>query len=248
VQFYNSMMKECDVQEVDYPVIGILGGMGPEATLDFYRHIIELTPAEKDQDHIKVLIYSNPKIPDRTEAICGGVESPLPQLQKAVAFLEKAGAGIIAMPCNTAHHYLAEMQSQTHIPILDMIEKTVCVLREELRDVKVVGILAMDGTLRSGVYHKAIEPLGIQILLPENAEQRRVQIAIARVKAGKCDSETREMFESSAIQLIEAGAQAIILGCTEIPLAFDSDAVDCLCLNPTRILAQSVVNWALDGK
>lgn len=219
--------------------------MGPEATLDLYRHIIELTPAKRDQDHVKVLIYSNPKIPDRTEAICEGGESPLPQLLQAVTLLEEAGAGIIAMPCNTAHHYISEMQSHARIPILNMVEETAVVVRKDLPGIKSAGLLAMDGTLKSEVYHKAMEPLGIRLLIPEDAEQKRIQIAIARVKAGKCDSVTKEMFETAAKQLVQAGARAIILGCTEIPLAFDPDAIGCLCVNPARILAQSAVDWAI---
>jgi aspartate racemase len=238
-------MEKCKKSEKDPPVIGILGGMGPEATVDLYRHIIDLTPAEKDQDHIKVLIYSNPKIPDRTAAICSDGENPLPALIQAVALLENAGAGIIAMPCNTAHHYLKEMQSNARIPILNMVEETVHTLRKHSSVIRKIGLLAMDGTIKSGVYSRAIEPLGIHIILPEETKQGEVQTAIARVKAGKCDLSTKGMFKTAAIQLIEAGAQAIILGCTEIPLAFDQEAVACLCLNPTRILAQAAVDWAL---
>jgi aspartate racemase len=237
------MKKRTDLQK-EGPVVGILGGMGPEATLDLYRHIIELTPAKKDQDHIKVLIYSNPKIPDRTDAICEGGESPLPQLLHAVTLLEEAGAGIIAMPCNTAHHYICEMQSHARIPIINMVEETAAVVRKDLPGIKGIGLLAMDGTLKSAVYHKALEPLGVRILIPEDAEQKRIQIAIARVKAGRCDSVTEEMFETAAKQLVDAGARAVILGCTEIPLAFDPDAVGCICLNPARILAQCAVDWA----
>jgi aspartate racemase len=237
------MKKRTDRQKFD-PVIGILGGMGPEATLDLYRHIIALTPAEKDQDHIKVVIYSNPKIPDRTDAICGDGESPLPQLLQAVDLLERAGAGVIAMPCNTAHHYISEMQAHTHIPIINMVEETAVVIRKDLPGIRSVGLLAMDGTIKSEVYRKAMEPLGIRILIPEDAGQKRIQIAIARVKAGKCDSVTREMFETAAEQLVQAGARAVILGCTEIPLAFDVDAIACICLNPARILAQCAVDWA----
>jgi aspartate racemase len=245
VQSYNFMMEEFGIAEKNSPVIGILGGMGPEATVDLYRHIIELTPAEKDQDHIKALMYSNPKIPDRTEAICFGGEDPLPHLIHSVAFLERAGAGIVAMPCNTAHHYLPAIQSQANIPILNMIEESVRTLRHDFPAIETVGLLAMDGTLKSGVYHRAMESSGVKILLPEAPDQRRIQTAIAWVKAGRCDSATEEIFETAATRLINAGAEAIILGCTEIPLAFDPENVDCPCLNPTRILAQAAVDWAL---
>ena len=105
-------------------LIGILGGMGPEATLDLYRHILALTPASKDQDHIRVLIYSNPKIPDRTMAIAEEGESPLDSLVESAMLLERAGAEMIAMPCNAAHYYLPGMQKKLEIPVLDMVGET----------------------------------------------------------------------------------------------------------------------------
>jgi len=127
---YNQKMMESDKKEAPNRIIGILGGMGPEATLDLYRHIISLTPASRDQDHIQVLIYSNPKIPDRTKAITAGGENPLPYLREAAKLLEKGGAGIIAMPCNAAHHYLSEVRQTIHVPFLDMIEQTSRELRK----------------------------------------------------------------------------------------------------------------------
>ena len=120
-------------------VIGILGGMGPAATLDLYRYITNLTPATKDQDHIRILIYSNPKIPDRTEAITGRGQSPLPMLIESARILEKGGAGIIAIPCNGAHCYVAEMQVNLGIPIKNMIEETCRTLRLHLPNAGIVG-------------------------------------------------------------------------------------------------------------
>lgn len=245
MRFYNLTMEERKIQDKADRVIGILGGMGPEATVDLYRHIIDLTPASKDQDHIKVIIYSNPKIPDRTEAIVAQGESPLPYLIESAEFLEKWGAGIIAMPCNTAHYYLPEIQQRAAVPILDMIEETCADLCTRLPEIHTVGLLAIDGTLRSGVYHRVMAEAGVKILVSGNAEQQKIQSAIARVKAGVTKLPTQEIFETAARRLIEAGAEAIILGCTEVPLAFDPDKIDRPCLNPTRILAKAAVNWAL---
>jgi len=219
--------------------------MGPEATLDFYRHIINLTPADKDQDHIRVLIYSNPKIPDRTKAIAGDGENPLPCLIESAKLLEKGGAGILAMPCNTAHHYLREMQREIKIPILDMIAETCGKLREDLPSVETVGLIAALGTVRSGVYHRALSKVGIKVLMPNEAEQEEIQSAIAQVKAGEQNRYTQEIFQSIGMRLMKAGAKAVILGCTEIPLAFDANVVDYPTLNSTRILAEAAVDWAL---
>jgi aspartate racemase len=229
-------------------MIGILGGMGPEATLDLYRHILSLTPATKDQDHIPVLIYSNPKIPDRTAAIAGKGESPLGYLVESAKLLERGGAGIIAMPCNASHYFLPEIRTQVGIPILDMIAAT-CSRFYTLRPgAKTVGLLATLGTIRSGVYHKALSEAGIDVLTPNEGDQEKIQAGIAQVKAGRHNRSTQEAFQCIGKRLTEAGARAVILGCTEIPLAFDPNEVDYLSLNSTRILAEASVDWALERK
>ena len=232
-------------QQASDRIIGILGGMGPEATLDLYHEIIDLTPAQIDQDHIRVLMYSNPKIPDRTKAIAGKGESPLSHLIEAGRLLEKGGAGIIAMPCNAAHHYLPEMRRSLGIPILNMIEETCRALRRQFSGARTAGLLATVGTIRSGIYQAELSKAGLDALLPGNADNRRVQNAIARIKAGTHNQATREIFESVGSRLMKAGAEAVILGCTEIPLSFEPGGASYPVLNPNRILAQAAVDWAL---
>ncbi len=228
-------------------MIGILGGMGPEATLDLYRHIINLTPASKDQDHIRVLIYSNPKIPDRTLAISGKGESPLNALIDSAKRLEASGAGIIAMPCNASHYYLPEIQQAIRIPIINMVEEVCRKLRRSLPEAKAAGLIATSGTIYSRVYHKALAAEGISVLTPNEKEQIETQAAIARVKAGIHSAAARDKFHSIGEKLVQAGAEAVILGCTEIPLVFDANAVKYPSLNSTQILAEAAVNWALGG-
>lgn len=225
--------------------IGILGGMGPEATLDLYRHIIRLTPATKDQDHIPVLIYSNPKIPDRTKAITGTGENPLPYLIESARLLERSGSGIIAIPCNATHHYLPDIQREVNIPILNMIAETCTRIRRQLPNAKTIGLLATTGTVVSGIYHKTLSAAGIRVLIPGEAAQNEIQSAINQIKAGTHNQSTKEVFQAIGLQLIQAGADAIILGCTEIPLAFETTAVEYPTLNPTQILAESAIRWAL---
>jgi aspartate racemase len=226
-------------------MIGILGGMGPEATLDLYRHIIRLTPAAKDQDHIRVLIYSNPKIPDRTKAISGIGENPLPHLIESAKLLERGGSGIIAIPCNATHHYLPDIQREVSIPILNMIAETCMRIARQLPNTKTIGLLAATGTVLSGVYHKTLSAAGIKVLIPSDAVQNEIQTAINQVKAGTHNLSTQELFQSAGMQLTQAGAQAVILGCTEIPLSFDPTTVGYPTLNPTQILAESAIRWAL---
>ncbi|MDR0310553.1 MAG: amino acid racemase [Acidobacteriota bacterium] len=223
-------------------IIGILGGMGPEATLDLYRHIINLTPASRDQDHFRVLIYSNPKIPDRTLAIADGGESPLEALTESARLLESAGASLIAMPCNSAHHYLEQLRAAVNIPILDMVAETCGALRGRYPEVKTAGLLASDGTVQSKIYHRALNAKGINVLLPNESDQAFIQSVIAEVKAGKHTEAGREKLLAAGTRLIQAGAQAIILGCTELPLAFDSRAFSFPSLNSTLILAEAAIS------
>jgi aspartate racemase len=226
-------------------IIGILGGMGPRATLDLFRHIINLTPVKRDQDHIRVLIYSNPKIPDRTQAIVHGGESPLPSLIETAKLLEKSGAGIIAMPCNTAHHFLPEIRQQIGIPFLDMIDAVCRKLCRSFPFVKTVGLLSSIGTVRSGIYDRCFSAAGIRVITPCGEDQTRVQSSINQIKVGDHNRSTQETLQSIGAKLVEAGAEAIVLGCTEIPLAFDSGDVNYTVLNSTRVLAEAAVDWAL---
>lgn len=227
-------------------IIGIIGGMGPDATVDLYREIIRLTPAAEDQDHVPVLIYSNPQIPDRTKAILCGGDDPLPQLIHTAQVLEKAGAGILIAPCNTAHFFLPGVQAHVSVPILSMIRETCKAFLIQIPGGKIVGLLSSTGTARSGIYATVFAQSGVKVLVPDDAGQALVHSGIYDfVKAGKMGPEPKRIFESAGARLVKDGAQSVILGCTEIPLAFDEHGAGYPTLNPTRILAQAAVNWAL---
>jgi aspartate racemase len=225
-------------------VLGILGGMGPEATVDLYREILACTPAQRDQDHFPVLIYSYPCIPDRSRAILEGGEDPLPYLVEAARVLERGGARMIAIPCNTAHYFLPQLRQRIQLPILDMITETLAALRRRLPDIRTAGLLAATGTVRSGIYDRTFAQQGLRIIAPADPDQLRVAAAVAQVKAGAHNRATREMLQSLGGSLVEAGADAVILGCTEIPLAFHERGVPYTTVNPTRELARAAVAWA----
>jgi len=218
--------------------------MGPEATVDLYREILACTPARRDQDHVPVLIYSCPSIPDRSRAILEGGEDPLPHLVEAARVLERGGARMIAMPCNTAHYFLPAMRERVPLPILDMIAETLAALRRRLPDIRTAGLLAATGTVRSRIYARTFAEQGLRVIAPPDADQERVHAAIARVKAAAHDRATRETLQSIGAGLIDAGAEAVILGCTEIPLAFDERGVSYATVNATRELARAAVAWA----
>jgi len=226
-------------------MIGVLGGMGPEATADFYREIIRLTPATTDQEHVPVVIYADPRVPERTRAILQSGEDPVPFLIKGAVALERAGAGILAIPCNTAHYFLSRLRPEVTIPILDMIEETYESIRARAGDVRRAGLLATRGTIGSGVYGKAFARHGVEIVVPEASDQERLQQAIFQIKAGTYDRARQDVFEQIGSTLVAAGAGVVILGCTEIPLGFDAGRVDYPVINATRVLAQAAVDWAL---
>ena len=132
------------------PLVGVLGGMGPLATADFMEQLTRLTPALSDQDHYRTLVFSNPRVPDRSQAILGRGASPLPDMLEGIALLERNGVDVIVIPCNTAHYWLSELEAATHIPILSIFEA----VRRDLAHLGIisgaVGILGTHGTIKSG--------------------------------------------------------------------------------------------------
>jgi len=222
-------------------IIGILGGMGPEATSDLFRRIIRATPAERDQDHIRVIIDSNTSIPDRTGAIMGGGPSPLPEMMETGKNLERAGADLIIMPCNTAHYFYRELQGGLGVPLLDMIGLTARRIRDGLPDVRRVGLIATTGTLRTGIYERALEPSGVEVIAPSAEDQERVMEAIYDdIKTGKI-AEGKEIVAEVAAHLVEKGAEAVICGCTEISLVLEDGDLPVPVVDPLQVLAEAAV-------
>ncbi len=140
--------------------IGILGGMGPEATADLFYRIVKATPVERDQDHPRTIVYSNSKVPDRTPAIVGEGESPLPEMLMAAKSLQGAGADFLIIPCNTAHYFIEDLRNELGIPVLHMIEMTARHAAREYPGARMVGLIATDGTLSSGIYERFFGGLG----------------------------------------------------------------------------------------
>lgn len=221
--------------------IGILGGMGPLATVDLYRKIIELTPATCDQDHLHVIIDADPRIPDRTAALLGNGPDPTPWLIASAQRLEAAGADFLIIPCNTAHAFLAAVQQLISIPIISMIEETAEQVSRLVPAGSLVGILATAGTIASRLYQEALAHRGLEALVPDAEHQALVTNAISRVKAGKLDTETTELALTAASWLVHCGARALVLGCTELPLVFPEGALSVPIVDPTRLLAEAAV-------
>jgi len=227
-------------------MIGVLGGMGPAATADFYQKIIRATPAKADQDHLKVLIFSNPQVPDRTAAIRGEGPDPLPVLVASAEVLIQGGADFITIPCVTAHQYYEALQQAISVPILHLIGETVTAAVGEYPAHRQLGLLATTGTLQSRLFEHYFEPRGFTILRPDPAVQAStVMEAIYAVKHGEPLERPRRLIREAAEHLRARGAEAIIAGCTEVPLILRESDLTVPLIDPTWILAQAAVRRAL---
>jgi len=225
-------------------VVGVLGGMGPLATVDLYQKIIKETPATRDQEHLHVIIESNPAVPDRSEALLSGGEDPTPMLLAGALRLAAAGADFIVVPCNTAHAFLPRITPELDIPLISMIEETAKTLAAE-QPGSVVGILATAGTIWTRLYQDAFEREGLSSVVPDEAGQARITEAIAGVKAGRIGSEQTALVQATAAELVTRGAQSLIVACTELPLILSQQHVTVPLYDPTRLLARSAVAAAL---
>jgi aspartate racemase len=226
-------------------VVGILGGMGPLATADFYRKVVRATPARRDQEHLHVVVWADPSVPDRTVAVSGRGPDPTPWLRRGARHLEAMGAEIIATPCNTAHAFLPRVMSSIRARMLDMIEETAREIRHAHPTIRSIGLLASEGTVQAGLYEAKLQQAGVRVLIPDEATQRsNVTAAIRSVKAGETGPECTGLLAAAAHSLARRGAQAVIAGCTEFPLILDEAAAGLPVIDPTSILARSVVRSA----
>lgn len=229
--------------------IGILGGMGPAATVDLFDRIVKTTPARRDQDHIPIVIVSNPAVPDRSEAILHRGEDPRPAMIDGLRRLAGIGADFAVIACNTAHYYLPDLRAASEIPILDMIGETAQAIRHDHPQVQRVGILATSGTLAVKLYQRALLGKGLSPVEPIAEEIRQMMNAIYGEEgiktAGVTKSAHRQLREVGQ-KLIDRGAQALILGCTEIPLALKDDDLPVPLIASNQILAEAAVRTAWD--
>ena len=222
--------------------IGIIGGMGPLATADLFEKIILHTKAQRDQDHLRVLIDSNTSIPDRTEALLHGGQDPTPQLTASAALLENMGAQVLIMPCNTAHNFYDPIAAAVHIPVLHMIRLTAQALQK--RGITTAGLLATDGTIQTGIYQRTFSGTGIRLLAPKLEGQQAIMRMIYQgVKAGDLHYDPVAA-QQAMEELLLRGAQTLILGCTELPLAAQLYHLDYPFTDPTLELALAAIRFA----
>lgn len=226
-------------------VVGIIGGMGPEATVDLMARVIEATPASDDIDHIRMVVDNNPEVPSRIKALIEKTgESPLPCLQDMARKLERWGVDILAIPCNTAHFYHAGVQQVVSIPVLDMIELTAQRVIAENPGLKTVGLLASSVVLDLGLYEKRFAEQGVAMMAPSAAKQQAVMAAIRNIKAGITDLEVTDAIQAAAVELAGNGAQTLIVACTELSIISNALQLPDSCYDASQVLAESIVKFA----
>lgn len=229
-------------RSTSHKTLGIVGGMGPMATALLYEKVTALTVAAKDQDHLKILINSNPQIPDRTAHIVADGEDPRAELIATSKHLETMGADFLIMPCNTAHYFYDAIVDEVKIPFLHMVNETAAHIKEAFTGTTKVGILATEGTCQSGVYHKALEAKGLTPVTPDAEMQKHVTELIYDIKGGK--KVTENGFLDAVASLKAKGCTCFILGCTELSVAdklfqFDGPYVD-----PLNVIAKAAIRFA----
>jgi len=229
-------MKKC---------IGILGGMGPEATLLMFKKIIGNTATEKDQDHLEVIIHNNTRVPDRTQGILYGGESPLPEIVRSALLLQNTGADLIVMPCMTAHYFYDDVSRQIDIPFLNAINETVDHIKTLDQAIDNIGLLATTGTIKSRLFQTALSQQGINTILPPVDQQEALVMEAIYGKQG-IKAQGKSTYTNSRLRqvghnLIQNGAQAIITGCTEIAIAVGQADFKCPVIDPMDVLAHSAI-------
>ncbi len=229
-------------------VIGILGGMGPEATADLFHKIIKNTEAERDQDHLRVIIDNNPKIPDRTPAILGSGENPIPMMIEAAKNLERAGADFIVIPCVSAHYFIQELSERIAIPVISVIDEVAGEIERRSPGLKRTGLIATTGTIRAGLFQDRLGKIGVEVVIPSSVEQEDLVMSSiygeSGIKAGFISPENRGKILKVTKALIDKGAQGIIGGCTEVPLVMQQSDIEIPFFDSLHILALAAIHRA----
>jgi len=226
-------------------IVGVIGGMGPEATVDLMRRVIRATPAQDDIDHIRMIVDNNPKVPSRIKALIDGTgESPAPILVQMGSKLEEYGADFLVIPCNTAHYYLNDIRSAVSIPVIDMIELTVDAVLRENPALKTAGLLASQAVLQTGLYLTRFGERGANLIYPQEKLQEKLMNAIRTIKTGCYGAGEKRILRSAAGDLVSRRAEALVVACTELSIIAEALDPELKVYDSAQILAEAVVQIA----
>lgn len=228
-------------------VIGILGGLGPEATVFIFQKILQYTPASKDQEHLRILIDNNPKIPERLPAILGSGPDPAPMMVSSGQALTRAGAEFIIIPCVSAHYFLPELRRKITLPILSMLDETAIEIKASQPAIRMVGLLAAEGTMKVGLFQNRLSAAGIQTIIPDGKDRQNAQKYIFEIKDTKSRHDRNEIsqkFVEIGARMIARGAEAILIGCTEISIVVNPDSFTVRGFDALTILARAAIREA----
>lgn len=218
--------------------VGVLGGYGPYATSLFFETLINDTPAEKDGDHLRVIIENNPRIPSRARAYLFNEESPLPYMIAGIENLKKCGAEFFVCPCNSAHYFLRD--AELPLPMLDMISLTVA--RQSREGYKKSLLLGSEITLRSGMYEKDASGYGVEVVPYENESEVRFIIEAGKTKRNL--TEAQHILQKIVSHSERKGFSCVIFGCTELALVINPNRIEFPILDTINILSQETVKYA----
>lgn len=228
-------------------VVGILGGMGPAATLDLVAKVLRRTPAARDQEHLRILVDINPKVPDRVAAILEGAEDPSPVLVDMARGLELMGAEVLAMACNTAHWYWQAVQDAVGVPVLHMIRETARYLKGLEPPPQRVGLIASTALVRVGLYQQILGEAGIAVVVPGPDAQDRVMRVIRGVKGGEDAGQLAAILRPVVDEFAAEGVEHVIAGCTEIPIVIPFVGPHAVSfVDASDVLAAAIVREALN--
>ncbi|MBD1559282.1 aspartate/glutamate racemase family protein [Vibrio sp. S9_S30] len=223
-------------------VVGIIGGMGPEATVDLMHRVIALTPASDDIDHIHMIVDNNPKVPSRIKAIIEGTgESPAPVIADMAKRLESAGADFLVMPCNTAHWYYSDAQQAVSIPVVNLPELVAGTLRQQHSDIHQVGMLASTALIKTELYQPVFEKRELTPVFPQEVLQNQLMDLIKKVKAKAYDEHDLAHFSQAAEQLKAQGVGCLVIACTELSVISESLQSSLPVYDASELLAQHIV-------
>lgn len=225
-------------------LVGVIGGMGPSATVDFMSLVLGATPAAKDQDHVRLLVEQNPQIPSRQHALRDGGESPGPAMAAMAVRLEAAGADFLVMPCNTAHAWQSEIVAAISIPFISIVDESVASALSRSDDESAIGLMTTPGCFAAGLYQDAISANNRSVIEQTPEEMAETISFVDRLKSGDTSAQVSNGLRALAEALIERGARNLIAACTEIPLALDSSMFDVPFVSSTHVLATKTVALA----